>query len=114
MDTGNPLYKYFSVDCFDEELFDADKFFRESIHMDEVFYFFQQEVKICVRDRDGNVASRVYNIGIVEEWEDCALLQASPNRIGFVGRDLLYDLGIIILLDSKNEKTTIIEVTSDE
>ena len=59
-------------------------------------------------DIDGNINSRIYKTRIIPEWRGSALLQTSPNRVGFIGRDILCDLNIIVELDSVENITKII------
>jgi len=112
LDTGNPSYKIFNAKRLAEQLtrFTPTQM-RQGFHLNQAYIYFCQRVKMCVQDVGGNIASFIYNVRLVEDWDGCALLQASPNREGFVGRDVLCNLRIRLKLDSIEKITQILDVS---
>ena len=112
LDTGNPIYKIFNAGKIIEPLTRFKPFqIRQGEHLRRRYNYFLKEAKICVMDVKRKINSKVYRVRLVTDWDGCALLQANPNRIGFVGRDILRDLGIKLELDSINNRTRILDVS---
>lgn len=108
-DTGNPYYRVFDANRFTEPLITFTALqMRQGTHLGVNYTYFQKKVKICVKDENGNIHSIVRNIRLVRDWSGSALLQASPNRIGYVGRDIQRDLGIKLELDPSKKMTRIL------
>jgi len=112
LDTGNPSYKIFNAKRLAEQL---TRFIptqmRQGVHLGRAYIYFSKKVKICVQDISGNATSFTYSVRLVKDWDDCALLQASPNREGFIGRDVLRDLRIRLKLDPIEKVTQILDVS---
>lgn len=110
-DTGNPGYKVFDANKLPESIASFLPPLRYDRHLGRQYPYFQKTVKLCVEDSDGKIHSVVRDIRLVRDWIGSALLQVSPNRVGFVGRDLVRDLRIKVELDPIR-KTTQIHGTS--
>jgi len=111
LDTGNPYYKIFNAEQLDPTLTRFRPIhIRQGTHLGQSYTYFTERLKICVKDIMGNIKSSIYNVRIVEDWANCALLQTSPNRQGFIGRDILLDLGIKLKLDASKRITQILDV----
>lgn len=82
----------------------------QSTHLNQRYTFFRKILKICVMDLEGNINSRIYQTRILPFWRGSALLLASPNRVGFIGRDILHDFQIILQLDSTRYVSRIINL----
>lgn len=106
-DTGNPGYKVFDANQLSESIASFLPPLRQDRHLGRYYPYFQKMVKLCVKDADGNIHSIVREIRLVSDWEGSALLQVSPNRVGFVGRDLVRDLKIKVELDPIRKTTQI-------
>lgn len=108
-DTGNPDYRIFDADNFPKPLTTFTTLdLRQGMHLGGNYSYFQKKVKICVKDVRGKTYSIIRNIRLIKNWKDSPLLQASPNRHGFVGRDILRDLGIKIELDPSKKITRVL------
>lgn len=113
LDTGNPSYKIFSANELIEPLTSFTSLeMGIAEHLKRDYIYFRKTAKICVKDVSGNVNSIVCIIRVIRDWEGCALLQASPNRKGFIGRDILRALGIRLKLDPLEKTTRILDVSS--
>jgi len=110
-DTGNPGYKVFDANQLPESIASFLPPLRYDRHLGRQYPYFQKEVKLCVKDADGKIHSVVRNIRLVRDWIESALLQVSPNRVGFVGRDLIRDLRIKVVLDPIRKTTQIHEAS---
>ena len=106
-DTGNPVYKIFDANQLHESITSFLPPLRQDRHLGRYYPYFKKTVKLCVKDADGKIHSIVRDIRLVRDWIGSALLQVSPNRVGFVGRDLLRDLRIKIELDPIQKSTKI-------
>jgi hypothetical protein len=112
LDTGNPFYKIFDGNQFSTLVDSFSPFeLRVGEHLGRSYTYYNKRLKICVMDNQGNVNSTVSLIRLVRNWAGCALLQASPNRVGFLGRDILRDLRIRIKLDPLKKVTQILDVS---
>jgi len=112
LDTGNPSLKVFNANLLNQELAIFSPFeMREGEHLGCNYSYYQKHVKICVQDVNGNVRSVVCYTRMIRNWDRCALLQSSPNRTGFVGRDLLRALRIRLKIDPLKNTTQILDVS---
>ena len=112
-DTGNPTYKVFDANQLAEPLTRFTPLqMRRGMHLGRAYTYFPKKVKMCVRDRNGNISSFVCDVRLVKDWAGSALLQTSPNRVGFIGRDVLRGLRIRLELDPIKKTTRIIDVSS--
>jgi hypothetical protein len=112
LDTGNPSLKVFNANLLNPALTTFSTFeLREGEHLGSNYTYYQKLVKICVEDIKGKTNSVVCFVRLIRNWDRCALLQASPNRIGFVGRDLLRALRIRLKIDSLSSMTQILDVS---
>ena len=108
-DTGNANLKVFDANQLAGELTKFDALdLRQAEHHDKAYTYFQKRVKICVKDEGNDVHSFVARVRLVKEWAGCGLLQYSPNRTGFVGRDMLGLLGVKVELDPTRKVTRIL------
>jgi hypothetical protein len=98
-DTGNPIYKVFDANQLTAPLSSFTPPLRTGIHLGKNYTYFQKRAKICVKDMSGKVHSIVQDVRLVQDWKGSALLQCSPNRTAYIGRDILRDLGIKIELN---------------
>ncbi|MFI5405341.1 MAG: hypothetical protein ACHQ1D_02380 [Nitrososphaerales archaeon] len=109
-DTGNPKYKIFPSESFPSSLVPVPRFgLRNTNHLAKHYYYFDKDLQICVRSTGGIIHSVTCPVRIVTDWNNGALLQANPNRLGFVGRDLIRQLMIKIELDPIKNTTRIME-----
>lgn len=106
-DTGNPAYKIFDANQLPESIASFLPPLRYDLHLRRYYPYFEKTVKLCVEDSEGKIHSVVRDIRLVKDWTGSALLQVSPNRVGFVGRDLLRDLKIKVELDPIRKTTQI-------
>lgn len=113
LDTGNPFYKIFDANQLIKQLakFTTSQM-RRGEHLNQKYTYFRKKVKMCVQDVHGKINSIIYSVRIIKDWSGCALLQVSPNRTGFIGRDVLRDLGIKLKIDSLKKTTQVIHVSS--
>lgn len=112
LDTGNPFYKIFDANQLAEPLLEFTPFqMRSGEHLGHSYTYYNQRVKMCVKDINGNTNSIVCYVRVVRDWTGCALLQTSPHRTGFIGRDVLRDLRIKLKLDPIDKTTRILEVS---
>ena len=110
-DTGNASLKCFSSAIINPLIVEGEKIHRHRSHLGHEYWCFLRHIKLCIKDINQKINSKNYDILLVFEWEkDCALLRASPNRLGLIGRDVTHDLGVFLLLDSRNEQTQVLEV----
>lgn len=113
LDTGNPFYKIFDANQLTDPLTRFTPLqMRRGEHLESNYTYYNKKVKMCVKDINGNIKSMVCSVRVVRHWAGCALLQASPNRTGFVGRDVLRDLRIKLKLDPIKKTTEILDVSS--
>jgi len=113
LDTGNPFYKIFNANQLVKPLTDFTPLqMRSGEHLGRSYTYYNKRVKICVKDTKGNINSITCNVRLVRHWDGCVLLQTSPNRVGFIGRDILRDLRIRLKLDSIEKTTQILDVSS--
>ena len=114
LDTGNPSLKIFDANQLVESLRKFKPYhMREAKHFDQRYIYFRKKVKMCVMDINSKINSIAYDdVRVVRNWQGCAVLQVSPNRTGFVGRDVLRDLRIRIKLDPIEKTTQILDVSS--
>lgn len=113
LDTGNPFYKIFDANQLDEKLTKVTPLqMRRADHLGKPYVYYNKRVKMCVKDANGNINSIICIVRLVRDWDRCALLQTSPNRIGFVGRDIMRDLRIRLKLDPIEKTTQILDVSS--
>lgn len=113
LDTGNPSYKIFDANELTAPLTSfTPSEMRMAEHLKQEYTYYSKTAKICVKDISGNVSSMVCTIRVVRDWKGCALLQASPNRKGFIGRDALRALRIRLKLDPLEKTTQILDVMS--
>jgi len=110
-DTGNPYLTVFDANQLPEPLASFFPPLRYDLHLGMQYPYFQKAVKLCVKDADRKIHSVVRNIRLVRDWIGSALLQASPNRVGLVGRDLIRDLRIKVELDPIRKTTQIHEAS---
>jgi len=106
-DTGNPGYKVFDANQLNGSIASFLPPLRHDTHLGRSYPYFQKAVKLCVKDDDGKIHSVVRNVRLVRDWIGSALLQVSPNRVGFIGRDLIRDLRIKVILDPVQKTTRI-------
>jgi hypothetical protein len=106
-DTGNPVYKVFDANQLPESVASFLPPLRHDTHLGRHYPYYQKTVKLCVEDSEGKIHSVVRDIRLVKDWTGSALLQVSPNRVGFVGRDLVRDLKIKVELDPVRKTTQI-------
>jgi len=112
LDTGNPHYKIFDASLFSQELQKFSAFeLREGVHLGCNYSYFSKRVKICVQDINGKINSFVCPVRMVRNWTRCAVIQVSPKRIGYVGRDLLRVLRMRLKIDAISSTTQILDVS---
>ncbi|MDV3244468.1 MAG: hypothetical protein LYZ66_04745 [Nitrososphaerales archaeon] len=112
-DTGNPNLKVFDASRLRGDLSQFDALdLRETEHFGKPYSFYQKKVKICVRDESNKIHSVVTRVRLVRDWAGCGLLQYSPNRTGFVGRDMLHLLRIKAELDPTKRVTRVYGISS--
>lgn len=112
LDTGNPHYKMFNVNLFSQELQKFTPFeLRQGMHLGCDYSYFNKRVKICVQDINGNINSFVCLVRMVRDWDRCAVVQISPKRTGYVGRDLLRALRVRLKIDPLHSTTQILDVS---
>ena len=113
-DTGNPTTK-----AFDENQIDVS--LRKYTHYDlgynyflgKRYDFFRKDIKMCVKDDNGKIISKNYTVRIVDNWDECSFKEnGNVNRTGFIGRDIMLDMGLIIELDPITKNTRIKEISS--
>jgi hypothetical protein len=108
-DTGNPYMCIFNANQFTGSLTSFTPLeMRRGVHLGAIYTYFEKTARICVQDENGVIHSTVRNVRFMRGWRGSALLQASPNRLGFVGRDLQRDLGIKLELDPSKKTTRIL------
>jgi hypothetical protein len=108
-DTGNPYMCTFDANQFTGSLASFSPLeMRRGVHLGAIYTYFEKTARICVQDENGVPHSTVRNVRLMRNWRGSALLQASPNRVGFVGRDLQRELGIKLQLDPLNRSTRIL------
>ena len=113
LDTGNPSLKIFDANQFGEPLTRFSPLeMRRGEHLGRSYTYYNKRAKICVKDINGKINCTMYYVRLIRDWKGCALLQASPNRIGFIGRDVLRDLRIKLKLDPVEKTSLILEVAS--
>jgi hypothetical protein len=107
-DTGNPYLRIFDANRFKSPITDFTVLeMRQSEHLNKIYTFFNKKVKIVIKDENNSIRSILSNVRLVQEWKDSALLQVSPNRVGFVGRDLIREFRIKIELNPSDSSTRI-------
>jgi len=112
LDTGNPHYKIFDAGLFSQEMQSLGPFeLREGTHLGDNYYYFNKRVKICVQDVGGNIKSTICLIRMVRDWSRCAVVQISPKRTAYVGRDLLRALRIRLKIDALSSTSQILDVS---
>ncbi len=112
-DTGNANLKAFDANKLGGNLSKFDALdLRETEHHGKPYTFYQKKVKICVKDESGTIRSIVTRVRLIKEWEGCGLLQFSPNRSAFVGRDMLRLLQIKAELDPTKKVTRVYGISS--
>jgi len=109
-DTGNPYLCAFDLSRFKVKF--NPLHIRQAEHLKKLYTFFTQKIKICVKDEGNKIHSITRQVRLVKDWKNCALLQASPNRAGFVGRDLMRDLDIKVELNPVTKNTRILQIIS--
>ena len=112
LDTGNPHLKVFDANRLDEKLTKITPLhMRTADHLGQAYVYYTMRAKMCVKDANGNINSIICIVRLVRDWDRCALLQTSPNRIGFVGRDIMRDLRIRLKLNPIEKTTEILDVS---
>ncbi|MCW3984880.1 MAG: hypothetical protein NWE91_00465 [Candidatus Bathyarchaeota archaeon] len=113
LDTGNPYLKVFDANQLSEPLTKFSPLqMRSGVHLNRNYTYYNKRVKMCVKDINGNINSITCSVRFIRDWIGCALLQASPNRRGFIGRDMLRILNIRLKLDPLKKITQILDVSS--
>ncbi len=108
-DTGNPNYRIFDASLFPKELTSFNAYeLNGGVHLGMNYAYYERKVKVCVKDISGSTHSLVRRVRLVKNWKGGALLQASPNRRGYVGRDLVRDLRVKVELDPARKTTRIL------
>jgi hypothetical protein len=114
-DTGNPCYKIFDANQVEEPLNVFTPLeLRRGTHLGRNYDYFSKRVKICIRDENGLIGSVTSTARFVSEWEGCAVTQVSPNRVGYIGRDVLSQLKLKIELDAKRRITRILSLDPED
>jgi hypothetical protein len=89
-DTGNPYYRIFDANQFTGSLTSFTAFeMALGKHLGANYTYFQKKVKIGINSDSGNTRSIVRKVRMVRDWQGSAMLQASPKRKGYVGRDIV-------------------------
>lgn len=111
LDTGNPYLRVFDSNQLSEALTSFTPLeMRQGEHLGKSYTYFHKELKICVKDQAGKIHSTIKDTRIVKDWKGCALLRTSPNRIGFIGRDLIRDLVVGVELNPLKKTTRVIGI----
>jgi len=107
-DTGNPLYKIFP-DNVGYKLPRKPKAYeiRLGKHLGIPYRFFVRKVVITMKDVKDVVRALTEPTRFVLLWSKSPLTLVNPNRVGFIGRDILFKLSMIIILDPIQKVTTI-------
>jgi hypothetical protein len=99
-DTGNPFYT-----IFDEK--DGKKIvappkvyeFHLGHHFGLPYWYFMREVRLCIKDSLGKLRGKNLEVRFVRDWRRSPLLLPNSKREGFVGRNLLFDFNLKVILD---------------
>lgn len=113
-DTGNQVAKAFDAKRIGGFLGKLSPLEREiAMHPAGRYAYFRKRAKVWVKDEAGTIHSAIRDdILLVENWQESALIAYSPDRAGFVSRDLLRILKIRIQLDPLLRVTTIYGASS--
>jgi hypothetical protein len=111
-DTGSISVKIFASQVLIQSLRRYVPPIRSTDHLGKTYSYFNRSAKILVRTITDTIHSIVSEIRVVPQWEGCALLQANPNRFGFVGGSIIRDLKVKLELDPMSNMTRIHEPSS--
>jgi CheY-like chemotaxis protein len=82
-------------------------FSRDGTHLGKPYKYFTKTVPFEVIDQAGVSSVREVAVAVVESWQETGFIDANPNRRCLVGRDLLRNFPVVIVLDS-GLRTTIV------
>jgi hypothetical protein len=111
-DTGTSVARIFAWEVLTQGLKRYVPPIRSTDHLGVKYDYFNRSAKILVRTVSQIVHSTASEIRVVPQWQGSALLQANPNRFGFVGRSIIGDLRVKLELDPVEKKTRFHEPTS--
>ena len=104
-DTGCPTY------FFDERVAEGiapppqAREMRMSLHLGRPFFYFPRRVRMGIRDVEEAFRSALAYAAFVRRWPESPLTLINPRREGLVGRKLMFDLALELMLNPVRRTT---------
>lgn len=110
-DTGSP-YSFVNHELLLEKQVVQDSIkesVERAIHLGKLYEYSSKNVFVEFVTESGVVKSSVAPIYCVADWRDSPFVKINPFRVALIGRDLLFELKVNVLLEFENNRTKIIE-----
>lgn len=109
-DTGNPRHpKGFCAfeDSVRREARIAPRAHTQGTHLSGTYWFTGVPVLLAVADEQGKMRVHGTAVRFVRDWASSPLVWANPARRGYVGREILFGLRLLMVLDSAGRRTRV-------
>jgi len=78
-------------------------------HLGRTYGYFLPELKLGCKTASGEMKSDVFRVRAVRNWKESPFCQINPERCGLVGRNVLIELSLHLLLKGDEKKTDILK-----
>lgn len=108
-DTGSPVIVIDQGELKKRDIPVENEFEVANIHLGKTYDFPLPQINIGVKTSHNSHKSRSFRVRSVSDWKSSPFCIINPNRKGLVGRNLLIDLNLHILLKGDEKVTQIIQ-----
>ena len=78
-------------------------------HLGRAYGYFLPKLKLGCKTASGEMKSGVFRVRAVRNWSESSFCQVKPERYGLIGRNLLIELSLHLLLKGDEKKTVILK-----
>jgi len=107
-DTGSPanIFRDIDLNRLGINLDDEDEIW--AVHLGIRYRYVSPKVRIAIRSESQGLKFGVFRPRVVYDWARGPFVQINPNRTALVGRNLLLQLGVDVLLKGQERKTLVV------
>lgn len=108
-DTGSPIIVLDQKQLKNRNISFDEEIEISQVHLGMTYDFFLPEIKIGLRTMSNSVKSKTFRVRSVINWNDSPFCRVNPNRKGLVGRNLLIEMKLHVILKGDAKTTQILQ-----
>ena len=108
-DTGSPVIVLDQRQLQNRNISFDEEIEISQVHLGMTYDFFLPEIKIGLKTMSNSIKSKTFRVRSVINWNDSPFCRVNPNRKGLVGRNLLIEMNLHVILKGDVKTTQILQ-----